>query len=138
MQRYSSPAAIARRYADDPQQAALAFSCSLCGLCNAICPEQLDLVEFFLKLRQRELAAHSDRLGNYKGLRFYERMGTSKPLSHYALPEGCDTVLFPGCALPGSRPQLTWQLYNHLQHSIPTLGLVLDCCTKPSHDLGDQ
>jgi hypothetical protein len=29
-------------------------------------------------------------------------------------------------------------LYTELRRQIPQLGLVLDCCTKPSHDLGQQ
>jgi Fe-S oxidoreductase len=28
------------------------------------------------------------------------------------------------------------QLFDHLQNFFPNLGIVLDCCTKPSHDLG--
>jgi Fe-S oxidoreductase len=45
-------------------------------------------------------------------------------------------VFFPGCALAGSRPLRVLQLYAHLHNSFPSLGIVLDCCTKPSHDLG--
>jgi Fe-S oxidoreductase len=45
---------------------------------------------------------------------------------------------FPGCALPGTRPERIIDLYTELRRQIPQLGLVLDCCTKPSHDLGQQ
>jgi Fe-S oxidoreductase len=31
---------------------------------------------------------------------------------------------------------VTTELYRQLQEIIPTVGLVLDCCSKPSHDLG--
>ena len=50
--------------------------------------------------------------------------------------QGCETVFFPGCALPGTRPAVTMQMYQQLGQLIPALGIVLDCCTKPSHDLG--
>ncbi|MFP5214203.1 MAG: heterodisulfide reductase-related iron-sulfur binding cluster, partial [Acidobacteriota bacterium] len=53
-----------------------------------------------------------------------------------AIPEGCKTVLFPGCALSGTRPNRVKELFSHLRKSDPSLGIVLDCCTKPSHDLG--
>ncbi len=60
-----------------------------------------------------------------------------RPLfSWYGLPRGCDTVFFPGCNLPGTRPEVTRRMFRHLQKIIPAIGIVLDCCTKPSHDLG--
>ena len=30
------------------------------------------------------------------------------------------------------------KLYEYLNKTIPGLGIVLDCCTKPSHDLGRE
>lgn len=58
-------------------------------------------------------------------------------MSGYYLPEGCDTAFFPGCSLPGIRPAQTKQMFHLLQKQFPGLGLVLDCCSKPSCDLGD-
>jgi Fe-S oxidoreductase len=75
---------------------------------------------------------------NYKGILAYERRGISKRYSWYGLPEDCDTVFFPGCTLPGIRPQRTLALFEYMQRKIPSLGIVLDCCTKISHDLGRQ
>ena len=102
-----------------------------------VCPADLPLDEYFLSMRRHYVNGHPQQLKKYGGLRFYESIGTSTLFSHYALPENCMTVFFPGCALAGSRPQRTWELYQHLKTAQPTLGLVLDCCTKPSHDLGD-
>lgn len=136
LQRYGTPGAIARAYPHQPAE--LPFQCSLCGLCNAMCPAKLDIKALFLEMRRAAVAADPGQLKRFRGLRSYESLGTSRLFSCYALPENCKSVFFPGCALPGSRPQLTWNLYRHLQQQIPQLGLVLDCCTKPSHDLGDQ
>ena len=52
--------------------------------------------------------------------------------SYYALPEGCNTVFFPGCTLSGTRSEKVILTYQRLKKSIPSLGIVLDCCTKPS------
>ena len=68
----------------------------------------------------------------------YEKRGTSRLFSLYAFPPGCDTVLFPGCTLSGTRPNAVIKLFDHIRESVPTLGIVFDCCTKPSHDLGRQ
>ena len=75
-------------------------------------------------------------LSRYSAILGYEKRGTSARFSYYGLPAGCDTVFFPGCTLPGTRPETTWKLFGHLQQHTPGLGVVLDCCTKPSHDLG--
>jgi Fe-S oxidoreductase len=68
----------------------------------------------------------------------YEKTGISKRYAWKSLPEKCTSVFFPGCTLPGTRPKRTLQLYSFLQNRDPSLGLILDCCCKPSHDLGRQ
>ena len=58
--------------------------------------------------------------------------GTSKKYTYYGFPEQCHTVLFPGCALAGTRPDKVMKVYQSIKESIPNLGIVLDCCNKPS------
>jgi len=53
-------------------------------------------------------------------------------------PKSCKTIFFPGCTLSGTRPFRTLQTYNFIKASNPNIGIVLDCCTKTSHDLGRQ
>lgn len=130
LQAQGTPKAIA----SSPDGAERVFGCSLCGLCASVCPLGLDPAEAFLSLR-RQGAAAGDRAG-HRRLLAYERRGTSPRYTWRALPEGCDTVFFPGCALPGTRPEVTLAAFERLRQAVPRLGLVLDCCTKPSHDLG--
>jgi Fe-S oxidoreductase len=89
-----------------------------------------------LALRRQAVAEGNVDLSPFKPLLTYERLGRSKLFAYSGLPQGCRTVFFPGCTLPGSRPGATWRLFEHLQQGIPNLGIVLDCCSKPSHDLG--
>lgn len=139
LQKHGTPGAIARNESlHNHSQSSIAFECSLCGLCTAICPEKLDCVELFLNMRRDSIAENPALLKRFRGLRTYEKIGSSKLFRSHKTPEQCDTIFFPGCALSGTRPEQTWQLYRHLQQQIPHLGMVLDCCTKPSHDLGDQ
>lgn len=114
----------------------VAFECSLCQLCGAVCPVGLNPADLFLELRREAVQTGRGGSGQHGGILAYEKRGTSKRYSYYALPKGCDTIFFPGCTLPGTRPDGTWALFEHLRSHIPTLGVVLDCCTKPSHDLG--
>jgi Fe-S oxidoreductase len=134
---YGTPKAIANRFDfSSPRHQAIAYECSLCGLCNAVCPENLDPCGLFLEMRRLYVAGGNFDETAYRAILGYERRGTSTLFSWYGLPRGCDTVFFPGCNLPGTRPKVTRQMFRHLQKTIPTVGIVLDCCTKPSHDLG--
>jgi Fe-S oxidoreductase len=137
LEQYGTPGEIADA-ADDRNQDPfdLAFACSLCNLCTAICPRDVDPAAFFLEMRRTAAFLGKGRFKAHKRLLAFEARGTSPLFSWYGFPENCDTVFFPGCALPGSRPGQTLALFRELQQHIPTLGIALDCCTKPSHDLG--
>jgi len=114
------------------------FKCSLCDLCTAVCPQGISPAKMFLEMRREAYDRGEANFPEHRSLRNYEKRGTSKRFSWYALPENCDTIFFPGCSLNGSRSEITLKVYETLQESIPNIGIVLDCCTKPSHDLGDE
>lgn len=134
-----SPGQMARQYQIRPGPVEeLAFDCSLCGLCQAVCPRGLDAAGMFLALRRRAVLETPHLLAPYRRILTYEARGVSRLFSFYGLPRECDTVFFPGCTLSGTRPDQTLMAYQALQAVIPGIGIVLNCCTKPSHDLGRQ
>jgi Fe-S oxidoreductase len=114
----------------------LAYECSLCGLCGAVCPVGLRPEEMFLEMRRAAVDRRIAPLPEHRKALSYEKRGASRLFSCYALPRDCHTVFFPGCALPGSRPDQTIRIYEHLKKHDQNLGVVLDCCCCPSHDLG--
>jgi uncharacterized membrane protein YdjX (TVP38/TMEM64 family)/Fe-S oxidoreductase len=137
LENYGSPKFIAMNYnPNDRVHQGKAFECSLCRLCTAVCPVDIDPARMFLEMRRETVRSAGGEYPEHSVILGYEKRGTSPRYSWYALPQGCDTVFFPGCTLPGTRPGRVKDVYDHLKKSIPTLGIVLDCCTKPSHDLG--
>ncbi len=137
LKKYGTPKAIADAYnPDDRVCLSMAFECSLCGLCAAVCPEKLNPTEMFLEMRREKMRHDPQPYAEHGGLLGYEKKGLSPRFTWYGLPAGCDTVFFPGCALPGTRPGQTFKLYETMKQWIPRLGVVLDCCGKISHDLG--
>ncbi|MDT8419807.1 MAG: VTT domain-containing protein [Desulfuromonadales bacterium] len=139
LKNYGDPKQIADAYdPDDNYHLGLPFECSLCGLCTAVCPDDVDPVAMFLEMRRETFERGAGDYPEHKGLQGYEKKGTSQRFSWYALPEGCDTIFFPGCGLTGTRPEQTLKTFEVLQRSVPNAGIVLDCCTKPSHDLGKE
>ncbi len=139
LKEHGSPFAIQARLEESPEAVMdLAFLCSLCGLCTALCPHGADPAAFFLGLRRLSVAQGRLDLSNYAPLLAYEARGVSRRFSWAHLPQGCHTVFFPGCGLSGTRPGKTHELWQYLREHCPSTGIVLDCCTKPSHDLGRQ
>ena len=114
------------------------YNCNLCGLCSEVCPNNLPLKDMFLLLRRKLVSQGAVNFDPYRGLLSHERIGRSRAFVSYVLPAGCDTIFFPGCNLPGSRSEQTHWLFLQLQKHFSNLGIVLDCCLKPSHDLGRQ
>lgn len=138
LQNFTTPGDIAQQTLADPRtHLRTAYYCSLCSLCTAVCPKDLPIASMFLGLRRYAVnRSGSTGFPEHNRLFAYERIGISSLLRTTILPQGCDTIFFPGCSLPGIRPDLTLQIYLRLCKTIPRLGLVLDCCSKPSHDLG--
>jgi Fe-S oxidoreductase len=136
LEEYGKPKHIADVYDPDNDECRkMAFECSLCSLCTAVCPVAVDPVEMFLEMRKNTVSSNGHKT-EYSTLTAYEKRGTSRRYTYYALPAGCDTIFFPGCTLTGTRPEQTQNVFSLLQARIPSVGIVLDCCTKPSHDLG--
>lgn len=136
LQRYGSPKEIAEGGLRSRELLRESYECSLCTLCTAVCPKDVDPALMLRNIRVRSTSAGQGGFREHKGILAYERWGVSSLFTWYGLPKGCTTVFFPGCAMLGSRSRRVIQIYEHLRQSIPNLGLVMDCCTKPSHDLG--
>ena len=137
LKTYGTPKKIAETY--DPTDIArltLPFQCHLCGLCAAVCPVKLNPDTLFLEMRREAVDRGAAPLPTHKTIMAYEGRGISKKYSWYGLPDYCDAVFFPGCTFSGTRMDTTIALYEYLKAKDPRMGIVLDCCCKPSHDLG--
>jgi Fe-S oxidoreductase len=118
------------------------FQCNLCGLCQAVCPKELDCPLSFLEIR-KVLQINSGKekktlsiLPEHSTICRYEAIGSSRLFSLYLFPEEARSVFFPGCTLAATRSDITRTTYEYLKSIDPNMGIVLDCCTKPSYDLG--
>jgi uncharacterized membrane protein YdjX (TVP38/TMEM64 family)/Fe-S oxidoreductase len=139
LRKYGKPKEIADAY-DSSKKAfrSMPFECSLCQLCSVVCPVNLNPSDMFLEMRREKMRLDAADYQEHAGMLAYERRGTSRLFTYYAIPAHCDTIFFPGCALPGTRPDKTLKLYEEMKKNLPSLGIVLDCCMKISHDLGRQ
>lgn len=133
-----SPKIQAERSLSTGRGISRAFECSLCGLCETVCPQKLPLKQFFLAMRRFAQTDGRMTLAPYRPLLTYESVGGSSVFRLFQLPAGGNTIFFPGCTFPGIHMKTSRALLARLTSMIPDLGLVLGCCFKPSHDLGRQ
>lgn len=111
----------------------LVNSCSLCRLCETVCPHDFSMADLCLSARQEMVAAgkmpgsaHEFALGEMAHARtcFFAR--------HAPGADGSDRLFFPGCQLTGSAPFQVAQAYEFLRSRLPgTTGFVSGCCGAP-------
>ncbi|OEU70392.1 MAG: hypothetical protein BA863_02745 [Desulfovibrio sp. S3730MH75] len=112
------------------------YHCSTCSLCSSVCPVDANPANMFIELRNHAQDKQLIGLDAYSPLLKYEKVGTCFPFKDNILPEGCETVFFPGCTLPAMFPKGTNAAYSALKQQDPSIGMILNCCSKPSKMLG--
>lgn len=121
-----------------------AYSCTLCGLCEAVCPVALSPKNLFWAARQEAVRRGEIDINAYRYLfpdRKYTVMSYYREhhgirYDHLAGPGASPHALFPGCVLLTYAPALVEELYHHLQANLGTLTLLTDCCGLPLAQLG--
>jgi NADPH-dependent glutamate synthase beta subunit-like oxidoreductase len=117
------------------------YSCHFCGLCQAVCPQDLHAGQACMEVKQRLVALRKGPLPQHKGIQNYVKWGTS-PLFTLSRPDPAtgkaQRVFFPGCSLPGYSPHLVKAAYAYLRAKLPDTGLMLNCCGAPSQLLGEN
>lgn len=106
-------------------------SCALCGQCEAICPNGLDLAQVFLVARQRMVntgkmpqSAHEFALLDME----YSLSGQFYLAKHQPNKKMSKRIFFPGCQLAASEPALVEAVYEQLCEEGIETGLWLACC----------
>lgn len=112
-------------------------SCTLCGLCAEVCPEDLGMGEVCLSARHgmvekgRMPVSHHDFA--LRDLAFSRsdafRLARHQPGFHESA-----LLFFPGCQLAASSPDHVRRVYDHLCERVEGgVGLMLGCCGAPAH-----
>ncbi len=127
------------------KEQSMVYSCSLCGLCDLLCPEGLRLQEIFYKYRKRlvdegtspsknHLLYMTDKMWNI----FTAYQDNYKIDYSDLIRTNCENIFFPGCAMSSFFPKITRMAFKYVESKLPSLGLMLDCCYKPLYDIGFQ
>ena len=118
----------------------LIATCSHCGLCKTVCPQDIDMGSFLLQ---------SHRVMRAKGAMpwaFHEfwlrdmAFANGPDAGLVMLPKGYETVrylFFPGCQLGGADPAYVIESYTHLAAQNADTALMLHCCGAPADWAGE-
>ncbi len=117
-------------------------TCSLCGLCETVCPEDFSMADLCLKARQDMVqtgkmppSAHEFALLDMA----FSNSDKCYMARHAPDTAKSDYLFFPGCQLSGSAPEQVAAVYDHLRsHLDGELGLFLGCCGAPAWWAGNQ
>lgn len=117
-------------------------SCSLCGLCEAVCPNGLDMAEIFKEARRMMVKKGKMPPSAYDfALRDMEFSTGDKFVLNRHQP-GFNTsiaVFFPGCQLSASFPDYVRKTYEYLCEKIEGgVGISLGCCGAPAEWAGEE
>ena len=117
-------------------------SCSLCGLCKEVCPEDLHMGEVCKGAREVMVAQNKMPPSAHEfALRDMEfSNGESCALArHEPGKESSAFVFFPGCQLAASSPENVRRTYDYLRERLSGgVGLMLRCCGVPANWSGRQ
>ncbi len=117
-------------------------SCSLCGLCEAVCPNDFALQDLCLEARQN-MVAH-DKMPPSAHDFALQDMAFSQSEAFYMARHAPGTsesqyLFFPGCQLCASAPKQVKQVYDYLRKTLTGgVALMLGCCGAPAHWAGKQ
>lgn len=133
-----------KRLAEGGVTASTAFSCTLCGGCEAACPAGVSPRELFAAGRRSAVAAGELDIEAYRYLLpdrpnslmsvFREYSGIDYRDIEASGSAAC--CFFPGCTLLTYAPQLTRRVFDRLKDDCGCSGLLTDCCGKPLSQLG--
>lgn len=123
-----------------------AYSCSLCGLCAAVCQQGVNPMEMFAARRREAVSNLEIEIEDYRYM-FPDRKNNLMSVYRKQCGIGysetdsfndSETCFFPGCTLMTYSPALTLETFKRLRSSGDCQGMWTECCGKPLNQLGLQ
>lgn len=118
----------------------LPYYCSLCSCCKRVCPKDIDLGQLFFLLREEITTTNNGKtpIKGHKAMDFHQNFSNNTIFKGVYGKKNTKKFFMPGCSLNGYSPNLSLKTYNYLKEKLGDVGLILNCCNKPTKDLGKR
>lgn len=117
-------------------------SCSLCGLCEQVCPENFAMQDLCLAVRQDMVRRNKMPPSAHEFALMDMEFCQSEAFALTRHQPGTDAstyLFFPGCQLCASCPDTVYETYQYLCSAMQGgVGLMLDCCAAPAYWAGRE
>lgn len=117
-------------------------SCSLCGLCEQVCPGKLSMAEIYREARQMMVEKGKMPPSTHDFALRDMQFSTSDKFTltrHQPGFSASELVFYPGCQLAASSPEHVVKLYRFLCEKVAGgVGLMLGCCGAPASWAGQE
>ncbi|VBB08786.1 alpha-helical ferredoxin [Lucifera butyrica] len=117
-------------------------TCSLCGLCEQVCPGNLNMGDICREARQMMVKRGKMPPSVHDfAIRDMQFSNSDRFVLDRHQPgfTSSETVFFPGCQLAASSPQSVKKIYEHLcAKTAGGVGLMLGCCGAPANWAGQE
>ena len=117
-------------------------SCSLCGLCEAVCPEDFPMQDLCLEARRSMIRRGKMPPSAHEFALLDMAFSQSDRFALARHEPGCDQsryLFFPGCQLCASSPGHVEDVYAFLRAALSGgVGLMLGCCSAPAFWAGRE
>ncbi len=119
----------------------LMSTCTQCGLCDEVCPEDIEIGGMLLEAR-RSLHKQDTMPGAFHQFWIRDMEFTNSEFAAAAKKapgqEHCTYAFFPGCQLGAADPRYVTEPYQWLLSKKPDTGLILRCCGVPAEWAGNE
>ena len=116
-------------------------TCTQCGLCDEVCPEDIEIGGMLLEAR-RSLHKQDTLPGAFHQFWIRDMEFTNSEFAAVAKKAPgqarCTHVFFPGCQLGAADPRYVKEPYQWLLSMKPDTGLMLRCCGVPAEWAGNE
>jgi len=117
-------------------------SCSLCGLCQTVCPEDFAMQDLCLQARRSMVRRDKMPPSAHEFALLDMAFSQSEQFAlarHEPERSESEHVFFPGCQLCSSAPDKVSIVYDHLRTVLSGgIGLMLGCCGAPAYWAGNE
>lgn len=117
-------------------------SCSLCGLCEQVCPGKLSMGEICRQARQVMVETRKMPPSTHDFALRDMQFSTGEKFTlsrHQPGHTSSESVFYPGCQLAASSPDYVEQIYRFLGEKLTGgVGLMLGCCGAPASWAGQE